>query len=403
MEIIRKEYFERLIGYKDKKIIKVVTGVRRCGKSTLLKMFQDYLLAHEVEQEQIISINFEDFEYESLWDAKALYEYLKEKILPNRMMYLILDEIQNVKDFQRVVDSFFIKESVDIYITGSNSYMLSGELATLLSGRYVKIEMLPFSFSEFVRAHQLKMNLERAYQSYIETSSFPYAIHLEAAQNQIQDYLHSIYDTIILKDVVSRKKITDTMMLESVVRFLADNIGNPLSTKKISDTMTSNGRGINVRTVESYISSFMESYIVYQAKRYDIKGKQYLKTMEKYYFVDMGLRSVMLGNRGNTDVGHVLENVIYLELIRRGYEVYIGKMESMEVDFVAKDMQGIKYIQVTASVREKSTLERELRPLQKIADNYPKCIMTLDIDPAADYEGIRRINALDYLMSSVDI
>lgn len=403
MEIIRKEYFERLIGYKDKKIIKVVTGVRRCGKSTLLKMFQDYLLAHEVEQEQIISINFEDFEYESLWDAKALYEYLKEKILPNRMMYLILDEIQNVKDFQRVVDSFFIKENVDIYITGSNSYMLSGELATLLSGRYVKIEMLPFSFSEFVRAHQLENNLERAYQSYIETSSFPYAIHLEAAQNQIQDYLHSIYDTIILKDVVSRKKITDTMMLESVVRFLADNIGNPLSTKKISDTMTSNGRGINVRTVESYISSFMESYIVYQAKRYDIKGKQYLKTMEKYYFVDMGLRSVMLGNRGNTDVGHVLENVIYLELIRRGYEVYIGKMESMEVDFVAKDMQGIKYIQVAASVREKSTLERELRPLQKIADNYPKCIMTLDIDPAADYEGIRRINALDYLMSSVDI
>ena len=403
MEIIRKEYFERLIGYKDKKIIKVVTGVRRCGKSTLLKMFQDYLLAHEVEQEQIISINFEDFEYESLWDAKALYEYLKEKILPNRMMYLILDEIQNVKDFQRVVDSFFIKESVDIYITGSNSYMLSGELATLLSGRFCENEMLPFSFSEFVRAHQLENNLERAYQSYIETSSFPYAIHLEAAQNQIQDYLHSIYDTIILKDVVSRKKITDTMMLESVVRFLADNIGNPLSTKKISDTMTSNGRGINVRTVESYISSFMESYIVYQAKRYDIKGKQYLKTMEKYYFVDMGLRSVMLGNRGNTDVGHVLENVIYLELIRRGYEVYIGKMESMEVDFVAKDMQGIKYIQVTASVREKSTLERELRPLQKIADNYPKCIMTLDIDPAADYEGIRRINALDYLMSSVDI
>lgn len=403
MEIIRKEYFERLIGYKDKKIIKVVTGVRRCGKSTLLKMFQDYLLAHEVEQKQIISINFEDFEYESLWDAKALYEYLKEKILPNRMMYLILDEIQNVKDFQRVVDSFFIKESVDIYITGSNSYMLSGELATLLSGRYVKIEMLPFSFSEFVRAHQLENNLERAYQSYIETSSFPYAIHLEAAQNQIQDYLHSIYDTIILKDVVSRKKITDTMMLESVVRFLADNIGNPLSTKKISDMMTSNGRGINVRTVESYISSFMESYIVYQAKRYDIKGKQYLKTMEKYYFVDMGLRSVMLGNRGNTDVGHVLENVIYLELIRRGYEVYIGKMESMEVDFVAKDMQGIKYIQVAASVREKSTLERELRPLQKIADNYPKCIMTLDIDPAADYEGIRRINALDYLMCSVDI
>lgn len=402
MEITRKEYFERLIGYKDKKVIKVITGVRRCGKSTLLKMFRDYLLAHAVEQEQIISINFEDFEYELLWNAKALYEYLKERILPDRMMYLILDEIQNVKDFQRVVDSFFIRENVDIYITGSNSYMLSGELATLLSGRYVMIEMLPFSFSEFVRAHQLENNPERAYQSYIETSSFPYAMYLEAAQNQIQDYLHSIYDTIILKDVIGRKKITDTMMLESVVRFLADNIGNSLSTKKISDTMTSNGRSINVRTVESYISAFMESYIVYQAKRYDIKGKQYLKTMEKYYFVDMGLRSVMLGNRGNTDIGHILENVIYLELIRRGYEVYIGKIESMEVDFVAKDTEGIKYIQVSASVREKSTLERELRPLQKIADNYPKCIMTLDVDPAADYEGIRRINALDYLTKRVD-
>ena len=402
MEIIRKEYFDRLIGYKDKKVIKVITGVRRCGKSTLLKMFKDYLLAHAVEQEQIISINFEDFEYEPLWDTKALYEYLKERILPDRMMYLILDEIQNVKDFQRVVDSYFIKDNIDIYITGSNSYMLSGELATLLSGRYVKIEMLPFSFAEFVEVHQWENNLERAYQSYIETSSFPYTMYLETAQNQIQDYLRSIYETIILKDVISRKKITDTMMLESVVRFLADNIGNPLSTKKISDTMTSNGRNINVRTVESYISAFMESYIVYQAKRYDIKGKQYLKTMEKYYFVDMGLRSAMLGGKANTDIGHILENVIYLELVRRGYEVYIGKMENMEVDFVAKNTEGIKYIQVSASVREKSTLERELRPLQKIADNYPKCIMTLDADPLADYEGIKRINALDYLMKRVD-
>mgnify|MGYP002510834030 CR=1 FL=1 len=398
MEIIRKEYFERLIGYKDKKIIKVVTGVRRCGKSTLLKMFQDYLLAHEVEQEQIISINFEDFEYESLWDAKALYEYLKEKILPNRMMYLILDEIQNVKDFQRVVDSFFIKENVDIYITGSNSYMLSGELATLLSGRYVKIEMLPFSFSEFVRAHQSEHNLERAYQSYIETSSFPYAIHLEAAQNQIQDYLHSIYDTIILKDVVSRKKITDTMMLESVVRFLADNIGNPLSTKKISDTMTSDGRKINVRTVESYVSALMESYIIYQAKRYDVKGKQYLKTLEKYYLVDIGLRNALLGSKANTDVGHILENVSYLELIRRGYDVYIGKLDQVEVDFVAKNYNGIEYYQVSASVRDENTLERELRPLKMISDNYPKYILTLDNDPEGDFDGIRRINALDWLM-----
>ena len=245
-------------------------------------------------------------------------------------------------------------------------------------------------------------NLERAYQKYVENGSFPYISNLEAEKNQIYDYLKSIYDTIILKDVISRKKITDVMMLESVIRFLADNIGNPLSTKKISDTMTSNGRSINVRTVESYISAFMDSYIVYQAKRYDVKGKQYLKTLEKYYMVDIGLRNAMLGSSANADVGHILENVIYLELLRRGYEVYIGKVDSVEVDFVAKGTKGLKYIQVSASVRDANTLERELRPLQKISDHYPKCIMTLDVDPEADYEGIRKINALDFLMHRVE-
>ena len=276
--------------------------------------------------------------------------------------------------------------------------MLSGELATLLSGRYIQIEMLPFSFSEFVQAHEMEGNLERAYQKYIETSSFPYAMHLDETSDQVNEYLRSIYDTIILKDVIGRKRITDVMMLESVIRFLADNIGNPLSTKKISDTMTSNGRNINVRTVESYVSAFMESYIVYQANRYDIKGKQYLKTLEKYYLVDIGLRNAMLGSRGNRDVGHILENVIYLELIRRGYQVYVGKMDTTEVDFVAKNQNGLEYFQVSASVRDENTLERELRPLQKIQDNYPKYILTLDLDPAADYDGIRRINALDWLM-----
>lgn len=402
MEIMREEYFQRLVGYKDKKIIKVITGVRRCGKSTLLKMYKDYLLENSVTAEQIIDINFEDFDYEDLLDAKALYAYIKERIVPDKMTYLILDEIQNVKDFQKVVDSLFLKDNIDIYITGSNSYMLSGELATLLSGRYIKIEMLPFSFYEFVKANQMEDNPERAYQQYVESGSFPYVSHLEKEKHQIYDYLKSIYDTIILKDVIGRKKITDVMMLESVIRFLADNIGNQLSTKKISDTMTSNGRSINVRTVESYLSAFMDSYIIYQAKRFDIKGKQYLKTLEKYYMVDIGLRNAMLGSKSNADVGHILENVIYLELIRRGYEVYIGKVDNVEVDFVARYEKGVKYIQVSASVRDENTLQRELRPLQKIADNYPKCIMTLDIDPEADYEGIRRINALDYLMHRVE-
>ncbi len=403
MKIERKEYFRQLTGYKDKKIIKVITGIRRCGKSTLLNMFQGYLMENGVEERQIISINFEDFAYEELWEPKALYAYIKDRVVPGRMMYLLLDEIQNVKEFQRVVDSFFIKDNMDIYITGSNSYMLSGELATLLSGRYVKIQMLPFSFAEFVEAFHMENQLERAYQKYIETSSFPYTIQLEEGSGQIRDYLRSLCDTIILKDIVSRKRITDVMMLESVIRFLADNIGNPLSTKKISDTMTSGGRGINVRTVESYISAFMESYVVYQARRYDIKGKQYLKTLEKYYLADIGLRNVMLNSPGGRDVGHILENVIYLELLRRGYEVYIGKVDQAEVDFVAKDMDGIQYIQVAATVRDEETLERELRPFKKIGDNYPKCIMTLDVDPPADYEGIRRFNALDYLVGKINI
>lgn len=398
--IERKEYLEKLTGYRDKKIIKVVTGVRRCGKSTLLKLFQDQLREKGILDEQIISINFEDYEFEELRDSKILYQYIKERLVSGEMTYIFLDEIQNVEGFQRVVDSLFIKEDVDLYMTGSNAHLLSGELATLLSGRYVKIEMLPLSFYEFFLAAGTGESVEQCYRRYIESSAFPYALNLE--REQIREYLASIYDTIVVKDIVSRRKIEDVMMLESVIRFLADNIGNPLSTKKISDTMTSGGRKINVRTVEAYIKSFVESYVMYPAKRYDIKGKQYLKTLEKYYIVDIGLRNSMLGNAGQ-DAGRILENIIYLELIRRGYDVYIGKIDNVEVDFVAKNEEGIIYIQVAATVRDENTLERELRPLQRISDNYPKYIMTLDIDPPADYEGIRRINALEYLLHRVGI
>ena len=398
----RKEYFEKLLGYKDKKLIKVITGVRRCGKSTLLKMFQEYLLENGVQKNQIISVNFEDYEFDELKDPKALHQFILDRLLPDRMVYIFLDEIQNVNDFQKVVDSFYIKDKIDIYLTGSNAYMLSGELATLLSGRYVKIEMLPLSFAEYIQAKGQGRSLDENYQEYIETSSFPYMLHLSKDKRQIKEYLTGIYDSILVKDVIARKKISDVMMLESVIRFLMDNIGNQLSTKKISDTMSSGGRNINVRTVESYVSAFKDSYIVYQAKRYDIKGKQYLKTLEKYYIVDIGLRNALLGNPGK-DIGHVLENVIYLELIRRGYDVYIGKVDDVEVDFVVKDEKGTKYIQVAASVRDENTLARELRPLQKISDHYPKIIMTLDQDPVADYEGIRRINALDYLAHKIEI
>lgn len=400
--IERKEYLNRLLGYKDKKIMKVITGIRRCGKSTLLNIYQRYLLKNGIDNNQIISINFEDYEFDELKNPKELYRYIKNRLLPNKMMYIFLDEVQNVQDFQKVVDSLFIKDRIDIYLTGSNAGMLSGELATLLSGRYIKIEMLPLSFSEYVTAKGDGKSMDECYLAYIETSSFPYALNMEKENRQIKEYLTSIYDTVILKDVMSRKKISDVMMLESVIRFLMDNIGNKLSTKKISDTMTSHGRNINVRTVESYILSFMEAYIVYQAKRYNIKGKQYLKTLEKYYIVDIGLRNALLGNAGK-DIGHVLENVVYLELIRRGYEVYIGKIDDAEVDFVCKDETGIKYIQVAASVRDENTLARELSSLLKIADHYPKYIMTLDKDPLADYDGIKRINALDYLLYKIEI
>lgn len=402
MEVVRQEYFQQLLSWKDKKIIKVVTGIRRCGKSTLLKMYREYLLEQGIEERQIININFEEYEYDELKEPKRLYQFIKDRLLAGKMMYLILDEVQNVKDFQRVIDSFFVKENIDIYITGSNSYMLSGELATLLTGRYIQIEMLPFSFAEFVQMHGMEEGAERAYRKYIESSSFPFASGLSEEPKQVQEYLKSIYDTIVLKDVVGRKRVTDVMMLESVMRFVAGNIGNPLSTKKISNTMTSNGRNINVRTVESYLAAFKESYIIYQANRYEVKGKQYLKTLEKYYMVDIGLRNAMLGSRGQADTGHILENVIYLELIRRGYRVYVGKVDNLEVDFVAMNESGLKYIQAAATVREADTLERELKPLQKIQDHYPKCIMTLDIDPPADYEGIRRFNALDYLLRRID-
>ncbi len=397
MLIQRKEYLERLIAFRDKQLIKVITGVRRCGKSTLMELYQKYLKEQGVKEKQIISVNFEDYDFIELRDASKLYAYLKSKISENENSYIFLDEIQHVKKFPQVVDSLYIKKGVDIYITGSNANMLSSEIATVLSGRYVEIPMLPLSFKEYVSTVGDEGDLNRRYREYLETSSFPYALELNNRPKEIKMYLEGIYNTVVVKDISSRKKITDIMMLESVMRFVFDNIGNPLSTKKIADTMTSCGRKVDVKTVEKYISALTESFILYKANRYNVKGKQYLKTLEKYYAVDIGLRYALLGNK-STDVGHILENVVYLELLRRGYDVYVGKVDDLEVDFVAMDGSGITYFQVAASVRDEQTLMRELASLQKINDNYPKVILTLDDDPEADYNGIRRINALDWLM-----
>ena len=401
MILQRKEYLNKLIVFKDKQLIKVVTGIRRCGKSTLLEIYQNWLLEHGTEEEQIISINFEDIDFEELTDYRKLYAYLKERLVPGKMTYIFLDEIQHVEDFPKVVDSLHIKKNVDIYITGSNAYMLSSEIATLISGRYVQIEMLPLSFKEYMESTGSMADRGVKYTEYLENSSFPYTLELKEQPDEIRDYLEGLYNTIVVKDIVSRKRITDTMMLKSVLRFVFDNIGNPLSSKKIADTMTSDGRKIDTKTVEKYLEALTESYIIYQAKRYNIKGKQYLKTLEKYYVVDIGLRYMLLGSR-QMDAGHILENVVYLELLRRGYDVYVGKIDSFEVNFVAQNSKGILYYQVALSVRDEKTLERELRPLMAIRDHYPKMILTLDDDPEAQYDGIRRINARDWLLGLTD-
>lgn len=399
MELIkREEYLQQLINWRDKKVIKVITGVRRCGKSTLMDLYKSYLRQQGVADEQIISINFEDYDYIDLLEPRNFYAYVKERILfDGRMTYFFFDEIQNVKDFERVVDSLYIKPNVDIYITGSNAYMLSSELATLLSGRYIEIKMLPLSFKEYVEASGDEHELPRKYRNYIETSSFPYVLDMKQDARVIREYLNGIYNTIVVKDITQRNKFPDTMMLESVLRFAYDNIGNILSTKKIADTMTSDGRKIDTKTVEKYLNALMESYMLYQCKRYNIKGRQYLKTLDKYYAVDMGMRKVLLGSKA-MDAGHILENIVYLELLRRGYDVYIGKVDDLEVDFVAMDDKGMTYYQVSATVRDEKTLKRELDSLQSINDHYPKILLTLDDDPEMEYAGIRKINALDWLL-----
>lgn len=397
MLIQREEYLNKLIALKDKKIIKVVTGVRRCGKSKLLEMYRKWLLEQGVEEERIVSINFEDLDFEDLTDYKKLHTYLKEHLVKDNMTYIFLDEIQNVEQFPKVVDSLYIKDNVDIYITGSNAHMLSSEIATLLSGRYIQIEMLPLSFKEYMISTGSMNDRGIKYVDYLQNSSFPYTLELEGQTDEIRSYLEGLYNTIVVKDIINHSKISEPMMLKSILKFIFDNIGNPLSSKKIADTMTSSGRRIDTRTVEKYLDALTESYIIYQAKRYNIKGKQYLKTLEKYYVVDIGLRLMLFGSK-QIDAGRVLENIVYLELLRRGYDVYVGKVDEFEVDFVAQNGKGTTYFQVALSVRDEKTLDRELRSLRAIKDHYPKILLTMDDDPEVHYDGIRRINARDWLL-----
>ena len=398
--IYRKQYMDKLISLKDKNIIKVLTGIRRCGKSTILNQFKNYLIENGIKNENIISINFEDNNNNNLLDGEILHKYIMEHTDSNIKNYIFLDEIQNVVGFEKCIDSLLLREYLDIYITGSNSYMLSSELATFLIGRYIQIHVLPLSFQEYLSYYGETDELKK-YNDYITYGGFPYLINMDN-NNEKLEYLDSVYNTVLVKDVVSRKKINDILILESLCRFLFDNIGSYISTKKISDTLASYGRKNSVHTIEEYLNALVESYILYKVNRYDIKGKQLLKTQEKYYLSDIGLRTYLLGKSFDKNLGHILENIIFLELKRRGYKIYIGKNDLTEVDFVVETNDELVYIQVALSVRDEGTLERELRPLESINDHFRKYIITLDYDTNI-YNGIKQISAMDFLTGRVDI
>ena len=404
--IERKNYLEKLIAWKDEKVIKVVTGIRRCGKSTLLDLYKEYLKKNGVEDGQIVAVNFEDLENEALQDYKTLYAYLSSSLCRGKMTYIFLDEIQKVEGFEKVVDSLYIKENVDVYMTGSNSWLLSGELATLLSGRYIEIKMLPFSFAEFYESRG-GGDADRLFADYMANGSFPYIATMDRTKEKTDMYLEGIYNTVIVKDIEERqnrkekdpnkRKVSDISLLKNISKFLASSIGSPVSIKRIADYITSSGRKVSQNTIDDYIEALVQAYVFYQAERYDIEGKQLLKQNGKFYIVDLGLRRYLLPKR-EYDLGYSLENVVYLELLRRGYEVTVGKMGQAEVDFVAKKDNVISYYQVTASLTEQTTFEREIRPLKKINDNYPKKILTLDRFTLGNYEGIEVQNAVDWLL-----
>ncbi len=396
--IERNEYLNKLIYWKDKQIIKIITGIRRCGKSTIFELYKNYLKSNKVKDNQIISINFEDMEFEELFDYKKLYKFITSKIQNNRKYYIFLDEIQHVNNFQKVVDSLFIKKNVDVYITGSNAYLLSGELATLLSGRYIEIEMLPLSFKEYCNYYKNQKDKKVLFDNYLKFGGFPYTTELNNDNKAIETYLKGIYSAVLLKDVVAKNKISDVMILESVIKFVFHNIGSFVSTKKITDTLNSNGRKVSVNTIENYLSALINCYILYRVNRFDIKGKQYLKTLEKYYVADTGLRDILITSQ-ETDIGHILENVVYLELLRRGYKVCVGKViDEKEIDFVAESSNEIIYYQVCSNIKNVDILKRELSALSKIKDNFPKYLITQDETLEKTYNGIKQINIIDWLL-----
>ena len=398
----RQDYLNWLIQHKDKQIIKVVTGVRRCGKSTIFEIYRDYLLSQGILPGQIIALNFEDLDYEELTDYRALYQYVKERLCPDKMNYIFLDEIQHVDAYEKAVDSLFLKENCDVYITGSNAWFMSGELATLLTGRYAELSMMPLSFAEFcdgLDEERKSLPLNEKFTQYMETGSFPYVLKYQYGPAEAREYMDGIYHTILLNDVVKRLKISDVNMLESVTRYLMHNIGNRTTPSTIANTMVSRQRKIDPKTVDRYLRGLTDSLLFYEARRYNIKGKELLSSISKYYVCDIAMRNMLVRGR-DSDIGHILENLVYLELRRRGYDVFVGQYGTDgEIDFVAIRDGQPEYYQVAQTALEDRVLQRELAPLRKIQDNYPKYLLTLDeLFGEMNYDGIQKKNALKWML-----
>ena len=430
----RDLYLNKLIGFQDTEPVKIITGIRRCGKSSLLKLMVAHLLDTGITPEQIVELNLESFVFKNM-SAEELYYYVKERILPDRRMYLFFDEIQRVPSWEDTINSFRVDFDCDIYITGSNAYLLSSEYATYLSGRCVEIKMLPLSFGEFVEFHNFEIKtsksalggtrayaydqsgeryeLREVFDAYMRFGGMPGIADVGLDQEKALTLLDGIYSTVIVRDILERKKrrgqrqITDAVLLRKIILFLADNIGSTISVSSIGNTLVHEGlledgkrAGVpSTHTVQAYVSALMESYFFYDIKRFDIKGKEYLRTMGKYYIVDIGLRNYLLGFR-NRDRGHAIENVVYFELLRRGYDVAIGKVGNAEIDFIATKADDKLYIQVTESMDSETVRERELAPLTKIRDNYEKVILSLNPGMDASYDGIKSLNLIDWLLDT---
>jgi len=398
--IQREIYLSKLRQLKDQNLIKVITGIRRCGKSTLLEAFKEELLSSGISAENIVFLNFEERENLNFTNWTSLYDEIIKKVSSTKKFYIFLDEVQLINDFEKLINSLYTKKNIDLYITGSNAYLLSSELATLLTGRYISINIQPYSFKEYVLANQHVTNTDRLFRKYINESSFPEAVTLsQNNQSLVNDYLQSIYDTVILKDIAQRNKLRNIHNLQRIISFLFDSVGSNVSPTNIATELNKNSAGtISHNTIIKYLDFLTQSYILYAAPRYDIKGKNLLSTNEKYYVVDLGLRNITVTNKYDTDLGHKLENVVYFELLRRGGKVYVGKHNDKEIDFVVqKPNNEREYYQVAYTVNDEKTFNREISAFKNIKDNYPKYLLTLDFDNTS-IDGIRKLNVIDWLL-----